>query len=47
MSDVIMDEAAAQTAQLLGQSRYRVDIHGCSDFLDVLSFRAEEALSAP
>ncbi|HGC6390723.1 TPA: type VI secretion system Vgr family protein [Cronobacter dublinensis] len=47
MSDVIMDKAAAQTAQLLGQSRYRVDIHGCSDFLDVLSFRAEEALSAP
>ncbi|ELY7489395.1 type VI secretion system tip protein VgrG [Cronobacter turicensis] len=47
MSDGTLDTTVAQAAQLLGQSRYRVDIHGCSDFLDVLSFSAEEALSAP
>jgi len=47
MSDGTLDTTVAQAAQLLGKSRYRVDIHGCSDFLDVLSFSAEEALSAP
>lgn len=47
MSDAIMEKNAQKAAQLLGQSRYRVDIHGCNDFLDVLSFSAEEALSKP
>ena len=35
-----MDEA-------LGLSRYRVDVHDCPHFLDVLRFRASEALSQP
>lgn len=35
-----MDEA-------LGLSRYRVDVHDCSHFLDVLRFRASETLSQP
>ncbi|WPM84430.1 type VI secretion system tip protein VgrG [Apirhabdus apintestini] len=35
-----MDEA-------LGLSRYRVDVHDCSHFLDVLRFRASESLSQP
>lgn len=35
-----MDEA-------LGLSRYRVDVHGCSDFLDVLRYSAVESLSQP
>ncbi|EOL8995939.1 type VI secretion system Vgr family protein [Cronobacter sakazakii] len=47
MSDAIMEKNGQKAAQLLGQSRYRVDIHGCNDFLDVLSFSAEEALSKP
>ncbi|MEB8577070.1 phage late control D family protein, partial [Cronobacter sakazakii] len=47
MSDAIMEKNAQKAAQLLGQSRYRVDIHGCNDFLDVLNFSAEEALSKP
>ncbi|MEB8677476.1 hypothetical protein P2G75_00200 [Cronobacter malonaticus] len=47
MSDATLDETGSQTTQILGQSRYRVDIHGCNDFLDVLSFSAEEALSKP
>ncbi|EOI5729517.1 type VI secretion system Vgr family protein [Cronobacter malonaticus] len=47
MSDNPLDRTATKVAELLGQSRYRVDIHGCNDFLDVLSFSAEEALSKP
>jgi type VI secretion system secreted protein VgrG len=35
-----MDEA-------LGLSRYRMDVHDCSHFLDVLRFRASETLSQP
>lgn len=35
-----MDEA-------LGLSRYRVDVHECPHFLDVLRFRASETLSQP
>jgi type VI secretion system secreted protein VgrG len=33
--------------QLSGQSRYRVDVHECSDFLDVLRYNAVESLSQP
>lgn len=32
---------------LLNQSRYRLDVHGCPCFLDVLRFNGEERLSAP
>jgi type VI secretion system secreted protein VgrG len=47
MSDSIISNMASQVSQLLGQSRYRVDVHNCPHFLDVLSFRAEEFLSKP
>ncbi|WP_374256843.1 type VI secretion system Vgr family protein [Yokenella regensburgei] len=47
MSHDIADAAISQVQQLLGQSRYRLDVHDCGHFLDVLSFRAEEALSQP
>lgn len=42
-----MEPQTALTAVgiLLNQSRYRMDVHGCPHFLDVLNFRAEEALS--
>jgi len=32
---------------LQNQSRYRVDVHGCAAFLDVLRFEGEECLSEP
>lgn len=37
--------AQKKTDEVLGLSRYRVDIHDCSHFLDVLRFRATETLS--
>ncbi|GJL41733.1 MULTISPECIES: type VI secretion system Vgr family protein [Enterobacter cloacae complex] len=33
--------------EALGLSRYRVDVHECDHFLDVLRFRASESLSQP
>ena len=33
--------------EVLGLSRYRVDVHECPHFLDVLRFRASETLSQP
>lgn len=33
--------------EILGLSRYRVDVHECDHFLDVLRFRASESLSQP
>ncbi|RQM36373.1 type VI secretion system Vgr family protein [Erwinia psidii] len=33
--------------EALGLSRYRVDVHECNHFLDVLRFRASESLSQP
>lgn len=33
--------------QLISQSRYRMDVHACPHFLDVLRFRASESLSQP
>lgn len=32
---------------VVGQSRYRIDVHDCAHFLDVLRFSANEALSQP
>lgn len=46
MSDLIQ-KVGSLIKLLPGQSRYRVDVHGCPHFLDVLKFRAEEALSQP
>ncbi|MDA5533817.1 type VI secretion system tip protein VgrG [Yersinia mollaretii] len=47
MSDSRLDSAIHQLKQSLGQSRYRVDVHDCPHFLDVLSFHAEESFSRP
>ncbi|ALB63565.1 VgrG protein [Cronobacter condimenti 1330] len=47
MIDALISKAGGQTQQLLGQSRYRVDVHGCTEFLDVLRFSALESLSQP
>mgnify|MGYP003192788036 FL=1 len=47
-----MNESLSHLAQkaideALGLSRYRVDVHDCPHFLDVLRFRASETLSQP
>ncbi|ENR9640747.1 type VI secretion system tip protein VgrG [Salmonella enterica] len=47
MSGSLMNKATNAVHQLLGQSRYRVDVHECSDFLDVLRYSAVESLSQP
>lgn len=47
MSDALINTSTALVKQLLGQSRYRVDVHGCTDFLDVLRYSAVESLSQP
>lgn len=47
MRDALSGQAARVVQALIGQSRYRMDVHECPYFLDVLSFRAEESLSAP
>ena len=46
MSDLIQ-KTASLIKLLPGQSRYRVDVHDCPHFLDVLKFRTEETLSQP
>jgi len=47
MSSTVIDLTGQKIQQLLGQSRYRMDVHGCADFLDVLSYSAVESLSQP
>ncbi|WP_114191648.1 type VI secretion system Vgr family protein [Edaphovirga cremea] len=47
MSDSLSNKADSLVKQPLGQSRYRMDVHDCPHFLDVLSFRAEESFSQP
>ncbi|MHA0273181.1 type VI secretion system Vgr family protein [Enterobacter ludwigii] len=47
MSGTLIRKATDAVQQLLGQSRYRVDVHECSDFLDVLRYNAVESLSQP
>lgn len=47
MTDSIISLAQDKIDELLGLSRYKVDVHGCPHFLDVLEFRAEEKLSQP
>ena len=46
MSDAFI-QSEAEIAQLLlpGQSRYRMDVHDCPHYLDVLHFNARETLS--
>ena len=47
MSGSLINKATDRVQPLLGQSRYRVDVHGCSHFLDVLRYSAVESLSQP
>ncbi len=47
MSDLPENIVKEKIKQLIGQSRYRIDVHGCTDFLDVLNFRSVESLSQP
>lgn len=47
MSSALINKATNMIQQLSGQSRYRVDVHECSDFLDVLRYNAVESLSQP
>ncbi|MGQ9452251.1 type VI secretion system Vgr family protein [Leclercia sp. TB492] len=47
MSESLINDAASLVQQLLGQSRYRVDVHDCAEFLDVLKFSSVESLSKP
>ncbi|MDK9605808.1 type VI secretion system Vgr family protein [Lelliottia wanjuensis] len=47
MSDSVIALAKDKIGELLGQSRYKLDVHDCPHFLDVFDFRAEEKLSEP
>lgn len=47
MSDSLIEKIGSLIKLLPGQSRYRMDVHDCPHFLDVLNFRAKEALSEP
>lgn len=47
MSSSLINKATSVVPQLLGQSRYRVEVHECSEFLDVLHYSAVESLSQP
>ncbi|CAD5355805.1 VgrG protein [Enterobacter cancerogenus] len=47
MTDSLISKAGGQIQQLPGQSRYRVDVYGCTEHLDVLRFSAVESLSQP
>lgn len=47
MSGSLINKATSMVQQLSGHSRYRVDVHDCTDFLDVLRYSAVESLSQP
>lgn len=47
MSSSVLKVAAGLVQQLLGLSRYRLDVHDCTEFLDVLKFSSVESLSKP
>ncbi|MGV3345334.1 type VI secretion system Vgr family protein [Enterobacteriaceae bacterium LUAb1] len=47
MTESIASLAQKKIDEVLGLSRYRVDVHECPHFLDVLRFRASETLSQP
>lgn len=47
MRNRLINDATSLVKQLLGQSRYWMDVHGCTEFLDVLNFRSVESLSQP
>ncbi|EEW0955110.1 type VI secretion system tip protein VgrG [Escherichia coli] len=47
MHSFLTSKADSVVQQLSGQSRYRVHVHECSHFLDVLRYSAVESLSQP
>lgn len=47
MSNSLINDAVSLVKRLPGQSRYRMDVHGCAEFLDVLNFSSVESLSKP
>ncbi|HAP0275624.1 TPA: type VI secretion system tip protein VgrG [Escherichia coli] len=47
MRSFLTSKADSVVQQLSGQSRYRVHVHECSHFLDVLRYSAVESLSQP
>lgn len=47
MNESLIQKASSLLEQLPGQSRYRMDVHDCPYFLDVLNFRSRESLSQP
>lgn len=47
MRSSLTSKADSVVQQLSGQSRYRVHVHECSHFLDVLRYSAVESLSQP
>ncbi|KJM55901.1 type IV secretion protein Rhs [Pluralibacter gergoviae] len=47
MGDSIYNQAQSIGIQLSGQSRYRMEVHDCPHYLDVLRFDARESLSQP
>ncbi len=47
MMESIASLAQKKIDEALGLSRYRVDVHECPHFLDVLRYRASETLSQP
>ncbi|EEV0615566.1 TPA: type VI secretion system Vgr family protein [Escherichia coli] len=47
MRSFLTSKAGSVVQQLSGQSRYRVHVHECSHFLDVLRYSAVESLSQP
>ncbi|TKI02647.1 type VI secretion system Vgr family protein [Martelella alba] len=47
MSKALINAASSLVKQPLGQSRYWMDVHGCTEFLDVLKFTSVESLSQP
>ncbi|TJR30237.1 type VI secretion system tip protein VgrG, partial [Escherichia coli] len=47
MNRSLTSKAGSVVQQLSGQSRYRVHVHECSHFLDVLRYSAVESLSQP
>ncbi|WP_054180880.1 type VI secretion system Vgr family protein [Trabulsiella odontotermitis] len=47
MSGSLMNKGLSLADKVTGQSRYRIDVHDCTEFLDVLRFSAVETLSQP
>lgn len=47
MGGSLLNKGIGLVKNAFGQSRYSVEVHGCTEFLDVLRYRAVESLSQP